>query len=100
MHARPCEKHTLRRHEKTQSFPCYGKDSTYSYPRRNGTESAREKIFRAKVLERAMSRLAQPDLSPSPAAWGPEALELRNQTNKKHQSIHARSRPGWIRRNR
>jgi SAM-dependent methyltransferase len=47
-----------------------------------------------------MSRLAQPDLSPSPAAWGPEALELRNQTNKKHQSIHARSRPGWIRRNR
>jgi SAM-dependent methyltransferase len=46
-----------------------------------------------------MSRLAQPDLSPSPAAWGPEALELRNQLNKKHQSIHARSRPGWIRRN-
>ncbi len=42
-----------------------------------------------------------PQSSPSPiAAWGPEALALRNRRNREHQASLAASRPAWIRRNR
>src|SRR5580698_1391828 len=36
---------------------------------------------------------------PQIAAWGPEALALRNRRNREHQASVAASRPGWIRRN-
>src|SRR5690348_259256 len=43
------------------------------------------------------------DLTSSPdsriAAWGPEALALRNRRNREHQASVAASRPKWIRRN-
>jgi SAM-dependent methyltransferase len=34
------------------------------------------------------------------AAWGPEALRLRNQRNREHQSAIAQTRAAWIKRNR
>jgi SAM-dependent methyltransferase len=37
--------------------------------------------------------------TPKNAAWGPEALALRNRRNREHQASIAASRPQWIRRN-
>jgi SAM-dependent methyltransferase len=34
------------------------------------------------------------------AAWGPDALRIRNQRNREHQSGIAQTRAAWIRRNR
>ena len=49
------------------------------------------------------TRAAASDLplqsDPRIAAWGPEALALRNRRNREHQASVAASRPGWIRRN-
>src|SRR5579872_6009615 len=37
---------------------------------------------------------------PDAGAWGPEALRLRNQRNREHQSSIAHTRAGWIQKNR
>jgi hypothetical protein len=47
-----------------------------------------------------MNRLAQPSENPPPVAWGPEALQSQNERNRQHQSVFAKTRVGWIRRNK
>lgn len=39
------------------------------------------------------------DSTPETAAWGPEALALRNRRNREHQASVAAARQRWIRRN-
>jgi len=47
-----------------------------------------------------MNRLAQSSVNPPLVAWGPEALRSQNERNRQHQSVFAKTRGGWIRRNK
>jgi hypothetical protein len=47
-----------------------------------------------------MNRLSQSSVNPPPVAWGPEALQSQNERNRRHQSVFAKTRAGWIRRNK
>jgi Glycosyl transferase family 2/Methyltransferase domain len=47
-----------------------------------------------------MNRLVQSSMNPPPVLWGPEALQSRNEGNRQHQSVFAKTRAGWIRRNK
>jgi hypothetical protein len=47
-----------------------------------------------------MNRLAHSSVNPPPVAWGPEALQSQNERNRQHQSVFAKTRVGWIRRNK
>ena len=43
---------------------------------------------------------APPPLADDSVAWGPAALQVQNEKNRRHQSVHARTRANWIRRNK